>query len=391
MPRTPLAWKNLTHDRWRLVVAVVGVGFAALLIFMELGFLNALLESTVQILRRLNGELVLVSSARYALPANERFDVRRMQQAEGVPGVEAVYPVYIETLEGVLRAPNSRAYPIRVLGLRENDPVFNRQPLVRSAPELTRPYAALVDVASRAKLGMPTRPEQLVGFPAQLSGHRVQLVGQFRLGVDFATDGNLLMTATNFALFFPHRAGYSSPLSVVDLAMVKLAPSASAEQVQKVKKTMRAVLPEDVDIFTRAELIEREKKFWSTNAPVGYIFLVGVYMGFVVGVIICYQIIYTDIANHMREFATLKAMGYSNLYFCTLVLWQALYLSIMGFVPGCALSYACYRLLAQVTGLTMEMTLTLAVTVFGVTLLMCVVSGLLALRKLLAMDPAELF
>jgi putative ABC transport system permease protein len=388
MNRTPLAWKNLTHDRWRLVAAVVGVGFAALLIFMELGFLNALLESTVQIVRRMNGELVIVSSARYALPANERFDIRRLQQAEAVPGVQAVYPVYIETVAGVLRAPNSRAQPIRVLAFREDEPVFNREPILSFAPELARPYAALADVASRAKFGLPSRKDQLAKFPALLSGRRVQLVGQFRLGVDFATDGNLLMTASNFALFFPHRAAYANPLSVVDLAMVKVQRGANVEQV---KESLRAVLPEDVNVFTRDQLIDREKIFWSTNAPVGYIFLVGVYMGFVVGVIICYQIIYTDIANHMREFATLKAMGYSNWYFCTLVLWQAFYLSIMGFVPGCALSYVCYRSLARVTGLTMEMTLTLAATVFAVTLLMCVVSGLLALRKLMAMDPAELF
>ena len=386
--RTPLAWKNLTHDRWRLVVAVAGVGFAALLIFMELGFLNALLESTVQILRRLNGELIMVSSARYALPANERFEIRRMQQAEGVPGVQAVFPLYIETLGGVLRATDSRAHPIRVLAVHEDEPVFDRQPLTKLAPQLRRPNSAIVDIASRAKFGIPTKPDQIAAFQAQLSGRRIQLVGQFRLGVDFATDGNLLMTASNFAAFFPHRAGNASPLSVIDLAIVKLVPGTNVRTAQQ---ALQAALPDDVDVFTRQELIQREKTFWRTNAPVGYIFLVGVYMGFVVGVIICYQIIYTDIANHMREFATLKAMGYGNLYFFQLVLWQAFYLSVLGFVPGCALSYGCYRLLAGVTGLTMQMTVTLAVTVFVVTLLMCVVSGLLALRKLMAMDPAELF
>src|SRR5438093_7168346 len=95
--RTPLAWNNLTHDLRRLVVAVSGVAFAVILIFMELGFLNALLESTVQVLRRLNGDIVLISKAQYALIAAERFDIHRLYDAREIPGVAAASPVYIES------------------------------------------------------------------------------------------------------------------------------------------------------------------------------------------------------------------------------------------------------------------------------------------------------
>jgi putative ABC transport system permease protein len=196
------------------------------------------------------------------------------------------------------------------------------------------------------------------------------------------------MSAENFADFFPHRAPGRDPLSVIDLGVIKLAQGSDTVRVQQ---SLREILPDDTEVVTRGELIQREMAFWRTNAPVGYIFLVGVYVGFIVGVVICYQIIYTDIAGHMREFATLKAMGYTNEYFLSLVMYQAGYLSVMGFVPGALVSYACYRFLSGFTGLTMQMTLYLAVIVFLVTLAMCVVSGLLALRKLLTMDPAELF
>jgi putative ABC transport system permease protein len=131
--------------------------------------------------------------------------------------------------------------------------------------------------------------------------------------------------------------------------------------------------------------------FWRSNAPVGYIFLVGVYVGFVVGVIICYQIIYSDINDHMREFATLKAMGYTNRYFLTLVLCQSFYLSLIGFVPGLAVSFLCYKALSAITGLTMHLTIQESLLVLLVTMAMCIVSGMLAVRKLLALDPAELF
>ncbi|HTN77481.1 MAG TPA: hypothetical protein VL096_19615, partial [Pirellulaceae bacterium] len=167
--RTPLAWKNLTHDRRRLAVAVSGVGFAAVLIFMQLGFLNALLESTVQVLRRLNGELVIISSAKYALPARERFDLRRVQQVQGIPGVAGVAPIYMESLGAVLRTPSHRGYPIRVLAYREEDHAFALPAVREHAEELHRPGTALADLASCGKYGIPPSLAKLPEFQGELT------------------------------------------------------------------------------------------------------------------------------------------------------------------------------------------------------------------------------
>lgn len=385
--QTPLAWKNLTHDLRRLAVAVSGVGFAVVLIFIELGFMNAMLESTVQLLRRLNGQLVIVSAARYALPTRELLDIRRISQSQGVPGVKAAYPVFIETM-GVLRKRGSRGYPIRVLAFDPDQDVVQLGVPASTLSQMRAPDTSLTDLANRHKYQIPGREEQLANYDAELCGRRMDLVGQFQLGIDFVNDGNLVMTPANFADYFPNRVPDRDPLSMADLAVVQLNENADPRVVQR---ALRAALGNDVDVFTRDEMIQREMMFWRTSVPIGFIFLVGVYMGFVVGVIICYQIIYSDIADHMREFATLKAMGYTNRYFITLVLGQALYLSLMGFIPGAALSYLCYKGMSAVTGLTMEMSATVALSVLLVTILMCVVSGFLAVRKLLSLDPAELF
>ena len=375
--RTSLAWKNLTHDPRRLVLAVAGVGFAVVLIFMELGFL-ALLESTVQVLRKLNGEVLIVSKAKYALPIMERFDVARLEQAKGLPGVENVVPFYMETLAAVLRRPNARGYPIRVLAFRDGDGVMNLPPLTAHAGDLRRDGTALADAACRAKFGIPQRDRDLAGYRADLVGRPIRLAGHFHLGVDFATDGNLIMDAANFARYFPDRKPGGDPLSRVDIGVVRLAPGANP---QAVRALLRAKLPADVNVATKPELIEREMNFWRQSAPVGYIFLIGVYVGFVVGVVICYQIIYSDIADHMREFATLKAMGYSNGYFVKLVLCQALYLSLLGFLPGLATAAVCYAALTSLTGLTMTLTAPVVALVLLVTIAMCVVSGILAMRN----------
>lgn len=392
LDKTPLAWKNLTHDRRRLIVAISGVGFAVVLIFIELGFMNALLESTVQILRKLNGELVMVSTAKYAMPAREQFELRRVTQAAGVAGVKAAFPVYVEGF-GVLRQRGARGYPIRALAFDLEEDVVQLGTIEPATVDSRAPAVALADNANRRKYHIPKNVADLGKYDAEFEGRAIKIVGQFHLGIDFANDGNLVMSPANFAHFFPYRALGKDPLSLVDLAVVQLEPG---ENILAAKQRLCEALQceasnADVKVFTRDELIDREMQFWRKGAPVGFIFMVGVYMGFVVGVIICYQIIYSDIADHMGEFATLKAMGYTNAYFVYLVLRQSLYLSVMGFMPGALLSYACYWIMSSLTGLTMQMTVDVAVMVLGVTMLMCVVSGLLAVRKLLSLDPAELF
>ena len=114
-------------------------------------------------------------------------------------------------------------------------------------------------------------------------------------------------------------------------------------------------------------------------------------MGFFVGVVICYQVIYADVAGHLREFATLKAMGYPQRYFVGLVLRQSLYLSLFGFIPGLLASLVLYAALAEYTGLLLILNARRALLVLLLTVAMCAISGTLAMRKLWSADPAELF
>lgn len=389
--RTPLAWKNLTYDPRRLLIAVGGVGFAVLLMFIEVGFLNALLDSTVQVLQLLRGDLVIVSQTKFAMAARERFDIRRVYQARSTPGVAAVHPIYMETMGAIVRqrGPDPpRGYPIRVFGTAEAQEVWQLPAVQTLAERLREPDVAMLDAASRAQYGLPTRADALREAEVELAGRRLRFVGTFYLGVDFTNDGNLIMDAENFARFFPERGEGKETLSVVDLAMVQVSPDSKVEVVQE---RLQQRLPDDVRVETKAQFIAREKLFWRKNTPVGYIFFIGALVGFLVGVIICYQIIYADIADHIPEFATLKAMGYRHPYFFGLVLAQALYLSLLGFIPGWLASLGIYQLLAHITGLTMQMKLSTAAGIFAATVAMCVLSGLLAVRKLLAADPADLF
>jgi putative ABC transport system permease protein len=394
LAKTPLAWKNLTHDMRRLVVAVCGVAFAVLLMFTQVGFQNALFDSQVKLIDDLEGEIFLVSKAKYTLAAEKRFPISRLNQARSCPGVQGAYPIYTELTTSVLRKIDNGlgnlGYPLRTIGFHLDDPVFKSEAINRQLTRLRVKGTALIDEKSkRSKFPFPfDNDEQLARQHVELAGKKLTLVGTFDLGTDFAHDGNLVMSAGNFADYFPHRLHFDDPLSVIDIGTIKLQPDAN---VTEVKQFMQRALDKDVYILTRDEFRSQEIRFWDESTPIGTIFLAGKIIGFIVGMVICYQVIYSDIADHMAEFATLKAMGYTTRYFIVLILTEAVLLAIIGFLPGSAVSAGLYSWLSKKTGLLMAMTLGGLLFVFLATVAMCVTSGMLAVRKLLSADPANLF
>jgi putative ABC transport system permease protein len=178
------------------------------------------------------------------------------------------------------------------------------------------------------------------------------------------------------------------PLSVVDLGVVQVK---SGADLADVRRRLDDLLDDRVWVLTREQFRGQEVKFWDDSTPIGIVFFAGTVIGFVVGWVICYQVIYSDITDHMPEFATLKAMGYGTRYFLGLIAAEAVLLSFIGFVPGAIASTGLYALLANSTGLLLRMTLPSMALVLVLTLAMCLLSGMLAVRKLLSADPATLF
>lgn len=393
--RTPIAWRNLTHNKRKLLIAVSGVAFAVMLMFQQTGFENALFDSTVEILKETDCDVVVFNRARFALSSELRFRETLLAVAAGVEGAATVTPLYIDNTIALFHAPGSKPRPIRVLGFPLEDPVFRSEEINRQIPLLRRGNTALIDRLSKPEFGFQFRGGELVGDrKGWLREEPLELVGTFTLGRDFAHEGNLIMSARSFQGYFAYRgldrqASGGDPLSIVDLGLIRAAAGVDPETL---RQRVQAALPrESVKVMTKQEFIAREIDFWSDSTPIGIIFKIGAAMGFFVGIIICYQILATDISDHIHELATLKAMGYSDNYFRSLVLAESLILSILGFIPGLLLSLVLFEINAQVTGLIMLMTIPRAALVLGLTLLMCLISGLIAMRKLIQADPASLF
>jgi putative ABC transport system permease protein len=165
----------------------------------------------------------------------------------------------------------------------------------------------------------------------------------------------------------------------------------SGNRIESIQQALQSRLGGSVQVYTHQELVQREIGFWARNTPIGIIFSIGTIMGMLIGVIICYQILFTDIQDHLPEYATLKAMGYGPGYFLRFVLAQAFYLCMSGFVPGWIVSWFLYRWLSDWTGLVMRLNTDRVLIVGALTLVMSVLSGIFAVRKLWRTDPAALF
>jgi putative ABC transport system permease protein len=407
LPRTPLAWANLTHDKVRFALFVLGIAFAVVLMFVQLGFRNALLDSNTQLHDKLRCDLVLVSPNRQAIAMAETFPRERLDQAR-VTGVAEVHPMYIDNAFGRLRdaSPNEAdrgpSRGVRSIGVDPDAHLLDLpelHPRSATADALRTPNTLLFDRRTKRD---PDRPGQTlygplaVGAETELSQHRVRVVGSFTLGTDFTSDGTLVMSDRTFLdiLRRPYSLSASSAVRV-DLGLIRLAPGADP---QRVKEAIRGELtgggraPDpDVEVLTVEELKEREKTFWLNNTPIGFAFGFGTFMGFAVGVVICYQILSGDVTDHLPQYATLKAVGYGNGYLAWVVLQESLILAALGFAVGLGVSWAAYEALAASTGMPLRMTADRVAWVLVATVTMCAASGLIALIGLLRADPADVF
>ena len=377
--RTPLAWRNVTHNRTSMAISSAAIAFAVLIMFMELGFLNGLYDSQTALVTNFRAEIFMVSRAMHNLISNERFSQHRLEQAAAVEGVAGAYPVYIENLAAYVRHPGTGAENgIRVIGVDVDQPVFRHPQLEALVERLRMPETVLYDTTSRSLFGR--MPE---GTRTEVSGRRVTVAGTFELTGEYYYDGNLVAGEDTFFSLFPGQRRDRVALGLVQLGRGVPERGALAR--------LRAAMPDDVEFLLKDEVIEREKASWRRFSPAAYIFDMGVAVGFVIGVIICYQILYTDILDHIRQLATLKAMGYQGRAIAGLVIRQGLILGALGFAPGLCLSFGMNAVLSRITGVLMRLTPGRVLFVFALTMASCVVSGALVVRKALEADPAELY
>jgi len=381
--RLPIGWLQLSHNKTRLIAAVSGVAFANLLVFMQLGIMGALNGSTIAPYAMLNTDIIISSQEGNTLTDSGEIARARMFQALGVPGVADATPLYIGNLPFTLADGSSVS--LLSFGFDVAKPDFTTPAIAKSLGELAIENTVLLDRDTR---GMPASVIEALDtggrYPFEANGNTLVAIETMNVGGGFLADGMLVMSDQTFLRSFPARTS-----GAPDQILLHVDDGVSVETVVD---RLRAALPtESVKIQAADASAQADLDFMSSERPTGIIFGFGVFMGILVGLVIVYQVLSTDVADHLSEYATFKAMGFGQPFFLGIVFEEAIVLAIFGFIPGLIVSIGLYAGLNAVTGLPVAMTASRAILVFLGTLAACTLSGAIATRRLAAADPADLF
>lgn len=383
--RTPLGWLQLTHSRSRFVVASAGVGFAVILVFMQLGFMNMLFDATVQIHKKFNADLVVMDrSAKGIIPDSGSFSRRRLVQVSGYPGVSDWAEVYIGTLSWT-KPSDGKVGSIVVFGVPTTKPVFADPALNAKLTSLRVLNTFLLDEGSRGdfsaffgQIAAGERPSLKMG------GQTASAVGTFRFGASFGTEAIAIVSSETFL----HLVSNRQP-GVINMGLVTLRdgvdPATSAAEINAIMG------PTEVKVWTMTDFIKLTRDILRVESPIAIVFSFGVVVGLFVGAIIVVQILSSDVQDHLGEYATFKAFGFTNRYLLGIVFEQSAILTLFGFFPALILSLGLYKVVGATVSMSMDMSASRVGLVFGLTAVMCVVAGTIAMRRVYSADPAEVF
>jgi putative ABC transport system permease protein len=352
-----------------------------LLMLMQLGFEQAFFDSSLEIIRGLDGDILIQSAHKYQFATRDPFPRSNLDIARKVAGVASARPLYADWFNFLWKNPfDDKVFLVRAFGFDPDAPVFRYPDVNANREKLKDPNTLLVDRRGRHFLGMDGGATE-----AEVNGAKVKIVGSFALGPDFQSDGTLIMSERTFTSMLRGPAGNPG---AIDVGVLNVDAGHDPIAIQQ---ALRKALPDTIAVFTKPELIEFERKFQAAVSSAGPIFAMGTIVGFVVGMLISYQVTYTDLADQLPQYATLKAMGYRTGYLLRVVFEQASFNAFAGWIPAWLLSLLLYYIIGQLALLPLHMTVNVTFVSLGLTLGMCLISAAIAVRRVIKADPAEVF
>jgi len=375
------AWRQLVAQKGHFCAALAGVAFAVTLMLGQIGIRDSLLFSAVRLYSHLRADIVMTSWQYQFEQGAAPFPRRRVAQALALDGVASCAPLEM----GILPIENPETHQqraIAILGLDPDSEIFDFSAQKTDFRRLRQPGSLIYDAFSRPMYGPVAEMFRARGELDIIAARKqMKVVGLLELGPGYASHGYVFSSDTTYAAL-----GTAAPLP--SLGVIRLKPGFDAREVLM---NLRAALPPDVRFASIAEFLEQEKAYWLTNAPIGFVFTGGLLLGIVVGSVVVYQILYSDVSNHLAEYATMKAMGYPQRALFRVVLLQAIFMSVLGFIPGALMADLLFIAARNATQLPIEVSAARLAEVYGLTLLMCSASAALSMQVLRKADPAEIF
>ncbi len=380
--RLPIGWLQLTHSRTRFAAALSGVAFANVLVFVQLGIMNSMATATLKPYEFFQADIMISASDANSMTEGGNVARQWLFQALADPEVTAGIGLYVANVSWA--RPN-KTLSLTTYGIDPALPAFLSPAMASKTGTLQLQNAGILDMFSR---GLPReeaaaiRPQTPISF--EVSGTTLTLYDTFQGGGGFGGDGFMMVSDQTFLTLFPSRSS-----AAPDHILLQLAPGANPDAVAARLRDL--ISDKTLRIRSYAAAAAEDLSYQQTRRPTGIIFGFGVIIGILVGIVIVYQVLSTDVADHLSEYATFKAMGYPQRFFLGIVFEEALILAILGFIPGFIVASGLLAGMKRATTLPLAMTVDMAGMVFVGTLIACTISGAIATRRLAAADPADLF
>lgn len=388
----PIAWLQLKYQRNQTIAGIVGIFCITFLLFMQLGLRDAFLEGALQLPLSFNADIVVMSNLSSTALQPVPFSSRLLYQALALKAVESVAPLSITSTQWYDRDQSLYRIRVNVIGISLDVPTLNLPGVQENFQKLSQPGFSLFDRNARNEFnpitqGFLQEGEAVAAVRAggDSSLKELRVVGLFELGVNNAYDATFLTSPTTFSQLFSRE-----PTSI-DVGLIRLKPGNNTQSINDVVDRLKGYLPANIKVVSKTDLIDQERVFHENNSPIGFIFRFILIMAVVVSIFILYQILYVKVTHNLGNYATLKALGFSQASLIVVVLEEAIILGIAGFIPGILASSIAYRYLIDATKIVIKLTPISSLTVFSLVCFICLFSAMLSMFKLKDADPVDVF
>ena len=414
-----IARKNLFEDIPRFLVAQAGIMFAVSLVTIQTGILRGFTRSTTLLIDQSQADIWVASKDMVQIELTLPLAVDQLRVAQQVPGVGRAEALIFRP--GIWRNSQDEIAPVRVVGFDPQGQLFSPQNITQgSLSSLKQPFSVMVDETNADSLNLKALNAQgaIGSLPARLVGLtrgtqsmvsssflftslenanayinspiRSNLQCRSQTGSEEVQCTNTYETApagtgsVNPAPAAPRRLNLGDPITYI---LIRAQPN---QDLAILKKRLEATLP-NTHAYTRAEMVAKTRNYWQKRTGIGFVLGLGAAVGIIVGIVIVGQILYSSVSDHLREFGTLKAMGASDWVIYSVIVEQALWMAVLGYLPSLALCLGVGTWTSATQGILILITPATAFGVFGITVVMCVSSALFAIQKVTRVDPAIVF
>lgn len=370
-----IARKNLFHDKIRFIITLIGVTFSVVLIFAQVGVYLGFMRNASNIIDHLPADIWVTSKDSPNFDWSQPFPEGNLNKAKGIRGIEWAEKMVFAW--AMMKLPNGGTEQVEMIGFNPNSGIGAPWSMKEgSVKDVKGGKHIIVDESVYKKLG-----EIRMGDSREIMNKKVKVVGISK-GIKSLTTAPYVFTSYDTAKELASYIGENH----TSFILIKVAGGSDKKDVVRMLKER---LP-GVSVYTKEEFSYRTRYYWTVSTGMGMGFLITAFLGFIIGMVIVGQTIYTSTVEHIREFGTLKAIGAKNSFIYRIILEQAVVNAVIGYITG----FIAMKFLLkgyQKTGIDMVIPEYLMVSVFFLTVLMCVSASVISIRKVTKIDPVMVF